>query len=226
MTSVRQDNVRREVRPAVVVVDVQNGFCHPEGSRARAVGPVAAAPTFAIVPVVVELVELAREQGWPVWFTLMEYWPDDLASRRRRYPPAVSRRGGSLDVCRSGTWDARLVDELEARRQPEDVMLVKHRASAFFATAFEQQLRMRDIDTLIIAGTTTSYCVEATVRDAHARDLDVLVVCEAVADTDPVAQSASLAAVDRFHGVVCSIADLPGLIEAGELGGGGHDDAT
>lgn len=199
-------------RPALLVVDVQNGFCHPDGSRARAVGPQAARPTFDIVPVVVELVATARSFRWPVWFTLMEYWPDDEAAARRRFPPAVERRGGSLDVCRVGTWDAELVTELERVREHDDVLLRKHRSSAFYQTALEQQLRMRGIDTLIVAGTTTSYCVESTVRDAHARDFDVVVPREAVADTDPDAQRASLAAIDRFHGVVCAVAELTDLV--------------
>jgi ureidoacrylate peracid hydrolase len=200
-------------RTALLVVDVQNAFCHPEGSRARAVGLSAALPTFAIVPVIVELVATARTERWPVWFTMMEYWADDVMAARRRFPPAVERLGGSLDVCRGGTWDADLVDELTAVCRPDDVLLPKHRSSAFYQTPLEQQLRMRNVGTLVVVGTTTSYCVESTIRDAHARDFDVVVPREAVADTDPAAQMASLASIDRFHGVVCSTIDLVQRLE-------------
>lgn len=201
---------------ALVIVDVQNAFCHPEGTRAGAVGPDAAEPTFAIVPVIGQLVDLARGHHLPVWFTRQEYWPDDRAAARRRIGSGLDRSGTGLDVCRAGTWDAEIVEMLERRRQPGDHVVVKHRASAFYQTALEQQLRMRGITTLLVTGTTTSYCVEATIRDAHARDFDVVVPAEAVADTDPQAQRASLAVIDRFHGLVCSVRDLPAMLGAPE----------
>lgn len=197
---------------AVVVVDVQNGFCHVDGTRARAVGAEAAAPTVAIVDEVVRLVGLARRHRMPVWFTRMEYWPDDRASQRRRVGTGLDRSGRQLDVCRAGSWDAELVEPLSDVLDPDDHVLVKHRASAFYQTPLELQLRMAGIEALIVAGTTTSYCVEATVRDAHARDFDVVVVSDAVADTDPTAQAASLAVIDRFHGLVCSMSRLPALL--------------
>lgn len=201
------------VPTALIVVDVQNGFCHPDGSRARAVGPEAARPTFELVDRVVELIGLARRRRLPVWFTLMEYWQPDHLTGARRVRTGVDRRGSALDVCRAGTWDARLVDEVADLVEPADHQIVKHRSSAFYQTPLELQLRMAGITALVIAGTTTSYCVESTIRDAHARDFDVVVPAEAVADTDPAAQQASLAAIDRFHGFVCRLADVDELFE-------------
>lgn len=203
---------------ALVVVDMQNGFCHPEGSRAQLVGSEAAAPTIELVERVVALIELARRHGLPVWLTRQEYWPDDQLTSRRRIRTGIDRAGGSLDVCREQSWDAELVEEIERVRQPEDVVIVKHRSSAFYATPLEQQLRMRGIETLIVAGTTTSYCVESTVRDAHARDFDVIVAKDAVADTEADAQRASLRAIERFHGLVCSLDELPNLLHASTTG--------
>lgn len=193
---------------ALVIVDVQNSFCHPRGSRARAVGETAARPTIELVDAVVTLLELTRAHGMPVWFTAMEYWPNDRSSSQRKIGTGLDRAGSSLDVCRAGTWDAELVEEITRRARPEDHLVVKHRSSAFFQTPLELQLRMAGVGTLLICGTTTSYCVESTVRDAHARDFDVVVPSDAVADTDPAAQEASLAAIDRFHGLVCRIEDV------------------
>lgn len=199
---------------ALIVVDVQNGFSHPAGTRSRAVGPAAARPTQAIVPVIVDLIAVLRATGVSVWFTQQQYWADDKAYRARRIRTGLDRTGSTLDVCRAGSWDVELVAELEEVRAPEDHVIVKHRASAFYQTELEQQLRMRGVDTLIVTGTTTSYCVEATVRDAHARDYDVVVPAEAVADTDTDAQRASLAVIERFHGLVCTIDDVVAMLTA------------
>ena len=49
-----------------------------------------------------------------------------------------------------------------------------------------------------MTGTTTSFCVDSTIRDAYARDFDVLLPAEAAADTDPEAHDAVLASVDSI----------------------------
>jgi ureidoacrylate peracid hydrolase len=192
---------------ALVLVDLQNAFCHPKGGRARIVGAERSRDAVALPAAVVPLVTLARSQGLAVWWTLMHDRPGSFA-RPGRARPATERRGGAVSVCPAGSWDAELVDAAAALRRPEDHEVVKHRASAFFGTDLDQRLRAAGVDTLVVAGTTTSYCVESTVRDAFARDYDVVVVADCVADTDPAAQAASLAAMDRFHGWVASLDEL------------------
>jgi ureidoacrylate peracid hydrolase len=66
----------------------------------------------------------------------------------------------------------------------------------------------------VVAGTTTSFCVDSTIRDAYARDLDVVVAAECVADSDDDAQASTLASIDRFHGVVTSLPELRASLTA------------
>ncbi len=199
---------------AVVLIDLQNAFCHPDGGRARIVGADRAADSCALPGRVTPLLALARRAGTPVWWTCMV---DRAGSHPRPgvFAPATERHGGAIGVCPAGSWDVELVDSMEALRSPDDHVLVKSRASAFFGTDLDERLRADAIDTLVVAGTTTSYCVEATVRDAFARDYDVIVVADCVADTDPVANEASLAAMDRFHATVMPFAELARLTEGG-----------
>lgn len=192
----------------LLVVDMQNGFCHPEGARGKAFGPQAVRQPMEIIPSVVAAVDLAHRLEIPVWFTQQVHYDDDVTRSRRRIPSHLERRGVKLELCRRGTWDAELLDEIKAVRQDRDEVVVKHRSSGFFQTTLEGELRMRAVQVLIVTGTTTSFCVDSTIRDAYARDFDVIVPAECVADSDDAAQAATLATIDRFHGVVTSLPEL------------------
>lgn len=192
----------------MVVIDLQNGFCHPEGSRGRAFGPDSVTQPASIVPRTLELVRFARTLDIPVWFTRQVHFPDDAGRTRRRIPSHLDRRGLKLDLCHQGTWDADLLDEVAAEVAHPGEVIVKHRASAFFETPFWGELRMRGVQVLIVTGTTTSFCVDSTIRDAYARDYDVVVPEECVADTDDAAHEAVLASTRRFHGVVTTRPEL------------------
>lgn len=198
----------------LLVVDMQNGFCHPDGVRGQAFGPGAIRQPREIIPNVVSAVGMAHDLNIPVWFTQQVHYDDDVTRTRRRLPSHLERRGIKLELCRRGTWDAELLDEMKAIRESRDEIVVKHRSSAFFQTTLECELRMRAIQVLIVTGTTTSFCVDSTIRDAYARDFDVVVPAECVADSDDAAQVATLACIDRFHGVVTDLTELAGALSA------------
>jgi ureidoacrylate peracid hydrolase len=210
-----EDKVKRIELPrldpkevGLLVIDMQNGFCHPGGARAKAFGVDAIAMPRASIPNVVGMMRLCRSAGVRITLTRQVHYPDDQARKRRRIPSHLDRRGVKLELCWRGTWDAELIDEIKADVRPEDDIIIKHRASAFYNTPLEAELRIKGIQVLIITGTTTSFCIDSTIRDAYMRDYDVLVPAECVSDTDQSAHDAVLACVDRFHGLVTSTADI------------------
>jgi ureidoacrylate peracid hydrolase len=190
---------------ALLLVDLQNSFCHPDGTRSRLVGPDRAAAACDLPRRVRPLIELCRRAGTSLWWTRMEDTPQ---VRPHVVDTGVERIGGRIGTCAPGSWDVGIVDALESYVGADDEVVVKHRASAFFGTDLDERLAAAGVTTLVVAGTTTSYCVESTIRDAYARDFGVVVVAEATADTDDGAQAASLAAIDRFHGWVTDLAGL------------------
>jgi ureidoacrylate peracid hydrolase len=210
-----EDKVRKIELPrldpkevGLLVIDMQNGFCHPEGARAKAFGVDAIAMPRASIPNVVEMMRMARSADVRITLTRQVHYPDDQARKRRRIPSHLDRRGVKLELCWRGTWDSELIDEIKAEVRPEDDIIIKHRASAFYNTPLEAELRIKGIQVLIITGTTTSFCIDSTIRDAYMRDYDVLVPAECVSDTDQSAHDAVLASTDRFHGLVTSTADI------------------
>jgi ureidoacrylate peracid hydrolase len=187
---------------ALVVVDIQNGFCHPDGAVAARLD---ISRHRTILPNIEALVRAAHEKGLPVFWTRQEHLQGDAALKKHRLATHLAKL--EYVPCLRGTWDAEILDELQELVQPEDVVVTKHRASGFYNTTLEVALRMRAIDTLIIAGVTTNYCVEATIRDAYARDFDLLIVEDACGAPWPDLHDAVMKTASIFHGVVASTAD-------------------
>jgi ureidoacrylate peracid hydrolase len=162
---------------ALLVVDVQNDFCHTDGYFAGIgfdVRPCAEAAA-RIGPVVSD----ARALGLTVVWTMSTNADPPV---HRLLPHRFRREGVEgrpPDQFVAGSWGWQLVDGLE----PEDDELVvrKPRYDAFLRTSLEDDLRARGIDTLVVGGVITNCCVDTTARSAFMRGFDVLVLEDCVA---------------------------------------------
>jgi ureidoacrylate peracid hydrolase len=193
---------------ALLVIDMQNGFCHPE-SRMEKAG-IGVKHQRAIVPKVLELIELARAHKIPVLWSQQIHFPEDVTRRRRRIPSHQSKQRWT--PCLRGTWEVDLIDEVQPHVHEEDYIVEKHRASMFFETTLDAKLRMLGIEQVIVSGTTTAFCVETTIRDAYYRDYDVIAVRDAIADPRPHFHEDTMAKVETFFGAVVTVEELPGLL--------------
>jgi maleamate amidohydrolase len=143
--------------------------------------------------------DLARANGVPVIFTRQEFTSDgaDRGLYRRKVP--------ALDLLRPGSPLAAIVPELAPAA--DEIVIVKRYPSAFFATDLAQRLREGGIDTLLIAGLTTSGCIRATAMDALLNGFAGIVVREAVGDRDPAQHQANL------FDIAAKLADVRGEAE-------------
>ncbi len=187
-----------------MVVDMQNGFCDPNGSMAT--GKLAYQQQNLIIPAVRELVGLCHAAGVQVMFSLQKHYPNDVTRGRRRIPTHLQKLG--VNVCTKDTWDAELVEQLKDSVRPEDDVFEKHRSSCFYNTTFESKLKVQGITTLIVCGVATNYCVESTIRDAYARDYDIILIEDAVASLWEDLHRATLKNVELMYGAVMSLATL------------------
>jgi ureidoacrylate peracid hydrolase len=187
----------------LLIVDMQNGFCDPDGELGRR---GQGDPLQAIVPSVGTLAKLCRRAQIPVFWSTQEHDPADITRTTHRVQTHIAK--SDYLPCLRGTWDAEIVDALKELVEDDDYVFPKHRASCFYNTTLEVALRMRGISTLMIAGVTTNYCVDSTIRDAYARDFDLVVVRDCVAARDHALHEATLRNVELFHGLVCSLDDI------------------
>lgn len=159
---------------ALLVVDMQNDFCHADGYYAHNGRP--AAPIAAAIDPIADLLVAARKSGLRTIFTRIVYETTaDLADTHGVRPAAWSGSGVRLQ---RGSWGAEIVDEL--RPLPDELVLDKPAYSAFYETDAEQLLRAHGITTLLITGTVAYACVLHTAFDAFVRGFDVVLVEDAV----------------------------------------------
>jgi ureidoacrylate peracid hydrolase len=176
-------------RTALLIVDLQNDFVHPDGAYGRA-GQTADA--IAALPLRLKpLADAMRTAGgWIIstQFTLVPskggepYISPHLKSLR----PFLAK-GDFMP----GAWGHQLVDLL----QPADISIEKVAYSAFYMTRLEWVLRKFAIETLIVGGMVTNGGVASTVRDAHVRDFKTIVLSDGCAAFTDKAHEATISSL-------------------------------
>ena len=176
---------------ALVVVDVQNDYCHPDGALGLAGFDLSTIDPMC--DVIEDLISTARVVEVPVIF-LQNIHSDatDTPAWRRKTKHGMAN-------CREGTWGAEFY---RVEQTASDRVVVKHRYSGFVGTNLSQVLGAVGRTTLVMTGTATNVCVESTARHACMLDYDVVIVEDGVAATDAAAHSGTLQNLDRFFGHV------------------------
>jgi nicotinamidase-related amidase len=150
------------------------------------------------IPHIQRLMACARDVGIPVVHITrlagegVVGWGD----RIRRRPGDQERRAAEADI----------IPELAPL--PTELVLRKAAPSSFAGTALEAHLRAWDVDTLIIAGESTSGCVRATVVDAATRAFRTTVVEECVFDRHEAPHAINLFDMDQKYADVLSLAEV------------------
>ena len=193
---------------ALLVIDLQNGFVHPEGTLG--LGGVDVSPMQATIPKVRRLVTVARERGIPDIWSRQFHYPQDRTRDAHRLQPHVLKR--PRPACMPGTWDAEIVDDLRDLVRPDTEIIDKHKFSCFFDTRLHSLLRILGTRMLIVCGTATNTCVEGTIRDAYMRDFDVVVASDAVSGVNAAWHASALEVWARYFGVVLTVDEIEALL--------------
>ena len=191
---------------ALLIVDLQNDFLHPDGAYGRA-GQTAA----AIAALPERLKPLAdgirAAGGWIVstQFTLVPAKGGEplISPHLKQLRPFLATGDFA-----PGAWGHQLVDAL----QPADLTVEKVAYSAFYMTRLEWVLRKTGLRRLIVAGIVTNGGVASTVRDAHVRDFETVVLQDGCAAFAPETHDVAIEAlrpVARIATVAEMLADLP-----------------
>ncbi|MGA7972482.1 MAG: cysteine hydrolase [Pseudolabrys sp.] len=171
---------------ALLLVDLQNDFIHPDGAYAR--GGQANADIAALPARLQPLAHAFRAKGGLVVATLFTLVPGRggepiISPHLKKLRPFL----GKGDFA-PGSWGQQLVDEL----QPADMAVEKIAYSAFYMTRLEWVLRKCGVDRLIVGGIVTNGGVASTVRDAHVRDIECTVLEDGCAAFSPEIHQAAI----------------------------------
>jgi maleamate amidohydrolase len=185
-------------RPALIVVDVNVGFTDPDSPLVCDLDEV--------VTAIVRLLSEARSAGIPVVYTTVSYSEPD----RRTAAAFIEKIPALLTLEAGSRWV-----EIDARIAPlpDEPVLNKLFASAFFGTTLAAFLAAEGCDSLIVTGASTSGCIRATVVDAIQHGYRVVVPREAVGDRNPAAHEANLYDIDAKYGDVVSVEEVTAHLE-------------
>ncbi len=179
-------------RPAVIVVDVTNGFTDP--------GSPVGADLAEVIAETNRVLDVARKSGVPVIFTSIAYEDPDIEGGHwvRKIP--------ALRVLRKGTPAVDV--DVRLNRNPHEPVIYKCYTSSFFGTHLQALLQHLRVDTLVVCGTSTSGCIRATACDAVQLGFRCIVPETAVGDRAEAPHRANLFDIDSKYADVMPIRDV------------------
>ena len=163
-------------KSALVLIDLQNDFLHPDGWYATS--GVDVTHMRRVIEPTRSLVAAARRKGVPLVWTRHGFRDEHDAGSFFQLRPFL--RDGGL---RLGTWGFDLYDGVGF--EADDWLVEKNRLSAFYNTKLELVLRGLGAETVLVGGVLTNQCVAATSKDASFRDFKPIVVAECTGTTLP-----------------------------------------
>lgn len=173
-------------RVAVLTIDLQNDFLHPEGAYGRA---GQGAPAIAALPArirpVIDALQARGGSYISAQFTLVPGRDGEplIAPHLKRLRPFLGRGDFA-----PGSVGHALVDDLA----PADFTIEKVAYSAFWQTRLDHVMRAAGIERLIVGGIVTNGGVASTLRDAHLRNVETLMLTDGCAAFDGAVHDATL----------------------------------
>ncbi|MFH1489681.1 MAG: cysteine hydrolase [Pseudomonadota bacterium] len=193
-------------KTALIVVDVQNDFCHHEGVfgkyKKMDLGHVTKA-----VKNLAAFIRKCRQLKLPIVFikTTHSPWTDS--------PSWVTRLKGAdkkMRTCPADSWGS---DFYSVAPKKGDCVVIKHRYSAFVNTDLDLILRSRGIENIIVTGVVTNVCVESTARDGFNRDYNVILLDDCCGAYGLAEHAATLHNIRTHFGSVITSGALAELLQ-------------
>lgn len=190
-------------RPAILVIDLARAWVDETS-------PLGSGNLESVVAHTVQILDAARENRVPVFFTRMVF-----GAETDEFDGPIGRKVYNHVKGNSLTRGTGMV-ELDPRlgRRENEIIIEKTRGSAFWESPLASYLVGRNIDTLIITGCSTSGCVRSSAESAHNLNFHAIVAQEAVGDRHPLAHEANLTDIDLRFADVVSTRDVVAYLQA------------
>lgn len=165
-------------RAALVLFDVLEEYVHPKDPE-----KAAAMKAQKVAEHLTQLLNGARDAGLYIFFAAANHSPDgtDVVSRLTDTDMELRPWTGEAKPIKPGIHrgdaGAQVARELTPRET--EIVVHKHRWSAFFQTSLELNLRTRGIDTIVLAGLSTDVGIVSTAFSARDADFGIVFVRDA-----------------------------------------------
>jgi ureidoacrylate peracid hydrolase len=190
----------RKIVPALIVVDMQNGFVSKGGSYDKL--GMNTSNYRDIIPNLKDLIEFCRTMQIPIFYTeaVKEASGIDVLTKVHNFLPKSRQERLKFPICIRGTWDGVTIDELKPKEN--DPVVIKRRDSAFQDTELRVWLQSEGINLLVFTGIDTSICVETSLRDGFNIGYDVALISDATASGYKEHYKTTLERVRDYYGLV------------------------
>ena len=145
------------MKPALVIIDMQHYFFRSEERRVK---------LSELIKSINELIDISNEKNIPIYQVLTVHKSDKSTWN-------IVMKKYNFGALLESSYEAELLPEIKFDESQE--VIIKTRQSTFIRTNFEEKLREKNIDTLILCGVFTHGCVGRTAVDAYERDFNVIV---------------------------------------------------
>jgi ureidoacrylate peracid hydrolase len=180
----------RKVVPALIVVDMQNGFVAKGGSYDKL--GMNTSNYREIIPKLKDLIEFCRTMEIPIFYTeaVKEASGIDVLTKVHNFLPKSRQERLKFPICIRGTWDGVTIDELKPKENDPVVRV---------------WLQSLGVNLLVFTGIDTSICVETSLRDGFNIGYDVALISDATASGYKDHYETTLERVRDYYGLVMSI---------------------
>jgi ureidoacrylate peracid hydrolase len=194
----------RSGKTALIVVDVQNDFCHNEGIFGKRNFNLSSVEK--AVNNILHFIDQCRQYRLPIILvrTLHSRWTDSESWIGR-----LEGAAREMPICRPETWGAEFY---KVKPLAGDCIVTKHRFSGFVGTDLDLVLRSQGIETLLMTGVATNVCVETTARDGFNRDYRIILVEDCCAAFSEGEHASTITNISKYFGIVTSSEVLVELI--------------
>jgi ureidoacrylate peracid hydrolase len=203
-------------RSALLIVDMQNDFLHPDGNfshiaREHPEANIDMPFLIATIPNVKRLANAFRAAGRPVVYLAHVLKPDYSDAAFPYWRLRMEPGGGNRTHCVEGTWGAQIIDDLEP--EEGEHLVAKKGFGGFSNTPLDTILRNMGVTTCVACGVTTCVCVSTTIRGGVEHNYRMIVVSDAVAEVDRTTHEAELRTMARIFADVKTADEVVGMLD-------------
>lgn len=192
-------------RSALIIVDMQNDFIHPEGgfahlARENPEAKIDMPFLMSTIPQVKRLIDAFRDAARPVIYIAHVLKPDYSDAQFPYWRATRGSQSHNRTFIAEGTWGAQIIDEIKPREGEH--LVVKKGFDGFANTPLDTILRNMDVNTCVVTGVTTCVCVSTTIRGGVEHNYRMIIVKDAVAEVHGDTHEAELKTMQRVFAEV------------------------
>jgi len=182
------------MKHALIIVDYQNDFIHPQGIIAKKIGNAKLENHQKLSAKIQKLIDKWHTERQPVIFLCADYNTDNYLGDFKKF----RQKNLYGNAAKRGSWGHKL---FKIKRNIKDKIIIKNYFDGFYKTALNSFLKKQNINKLYLCGANVDVCIFFTAISARNRGFKVNIINSASAGTAPGLKQIFLHQLDKISGI-------------------------